>query len=214
MRIGILGTGNVGQSLGTGFATLGHEVKMGSRDPNSDKVKEWVEKNGDRASAGTFSEAAAFAEVAVIATLWGGAENAIALADPQNLAGKVVIDVINPLLFKEGEPPSLAVGHTDSAGEQVQRWLPDAYVVKAFNTVGSPHMFNPQFPGGPPDMFICGEDSNAKKIVAEFCEAFGWSPIDIGGIQGARILEPMCILWVTYGIRTGTWNHAFKLLRK
>lgn len=196
------------------LSKLGHDVRIGSRDPNSEKLKLWVAKNGKRASAGTFAEVAAFAEVAVLATSWDGIENAIRLSDPSHLAGKIVIDATNPLLVKPGSPPSLALGHSDSAGEQVQRWLPKSYVVKAFNTVGNAHMVNPSFLGGPPDMFICGNNSEAKKKVAEILSAFGWPTIDIGGIEGARLLEPLAMLWITYAFRTGTWNHAFKLLRK
>jgi predicted dinucleotide-binding enzyme len=213
MKIGILGTGDVGQALGSGFVKYGHQVKMGSRNPNQDKVKAWLEKVGKGASAGTFAEASAFGEVAVLATLWAGTENAILLADPENLAGKVVIDVTNPLDFS-GMPPKLAIGHTDSAGEQVQRWLPGSYVVKAFNIIGNAHMVNPQFPGGPPDMFICGNDAKAKQTVTGFLKAFGWSVIDIGGIQGARYLEPLAMIWIPHSINTKLGNHAFKLLRK
>ena len=213
-RIGILGTGDVGQALGKGFCELGHEVRMGSRDPASDKVGAWVAANGDRASAGTFAAAAEFAEVAVVATLWSGTESALRLAGPDRLAGKVVIDATNPLAFAPNAPPALAIGHTDSAGEQVQRWLPAARVVKAFNIVGNAHMVHPQFPGGPPDMFICGNDDDAKRVVTEICVAFGWQVIDVGGIAGARLLEPLCLLWIQYGLRSGSWNHAFKLLRR
>jgi predicted dinucleotide-binding enzyme len=214
MKVGILGTGDVGKALGSGFVGLGHDVKMGSREPKSEKVTSWLAKVGSRASSGTFAEAAEFAEVAIVATLWSGTENALKLAGPDNLAGKVVIDATNPLTFPAAGPPALALGHTDSGGEQVQRWLGKSRVVKAFNTVGNAHMVNPQFPGGPPDMFICGNDDDAKKTVAEILKAFGWPAIDIGGIEGARLLEPLCILWVLYGIRSGSWNHAFKLLRK
>jgi predicted dinucleotide-binding enzyme len=214
MKIGIIGTGAVGQALGTGFARLGHDVKMGSRDPQNENLLAWVKKTGAHASGGTFEEAAAFGEVVVIATLWTGTGNAITLAGPKNFSGKVVIDTTNPLDFSSGMPPKLAVGHTDSGGEQVQRWLPGAKVVKAFNIVGNAHMVNPHFPGGPPDMFICGNDEGAKKTVAGILKAFGWPAIDIGGIEGARLLEPMCILWVIYGARTGGWNHAFKMLKK
>lgn len=214
IRIGILGTGDVGRALGIGFATLGHEVKIGSREPRSDKVKAVLAKIGHGATAGTFAEAASFAEVAVLATLWNGTESAIKLSGPANLAGKVVIDATNPLVFTPNAPPALALGHTDSGGEQVQRWLPSARVVKAFNIVGNAHMFKPAFPGGPPDMFICGNDADAKRVVTEILTDFGWPTIDIGGIEGARLLEPLCILWVSHGMRTGTWNHAFKLLRR
>ncbi len=214
MKIGILGSGDVGQKLGSEFAALGHDVKMGTRDPNSEKIKAWVAKNGPRASAGTFQEAASFAELAVLATLWSGTENAIRLANPKNLAGKTVMDTTNPLIFYPDAPPALALGHTDSAGEQVQRWLPEARVIKVFNMIGNAHMVTPQFPGGPPDMFICGNDKAAKAKVTEICSDFGWPVIDIGGIEGARLLEPLAMLWILYGVRSGTWNHAFKLLRK
>jgi predicted dinucleotide-binding enzyme len=212
-KIGILGTGDVGGALGVGFASLGHEVKIGSREPASDKVKALLGKIGHGSTAGSFAEAATFGEVVVLATLWSGTESAITLAGPQNLKGKVVIDVTNPLVFTPNAPPALVLGHTNSGGEQVQRWLRGARVVKAFNSVGYAHMFKPSFPGGPPDMFICGNDADAKKLVTEILTGFGWLSIDIGGIEGARVLEPLCILWVGYGLRTGTWNHAFKLLR-
>ena len=213
-KIGILGTGDVGKALGNGFVALGHDVQMGSREAKNEKAAAWAAKAGSHASTGTFTEAARFADVAIVATSWSGTENALTLAGPDNLAGKVVIDATNPLVFSPNAPPALALGHTDSGGEQVQRWLPKSYVVKAFNIVGNAHMVNPQFPGGPPDMFICGNDAEAKKTVVEILRAFGWPSIDIGGIEGARLLEPICVLWVLYGIRSGSWNHAFQLLRK
>ncbi len=214
MKIGILGTGDVGRALGNGFVALGHEVKIGSREAGNEKAETWAKKAGPRASTGTFAEAVRFGDVVVLALLWTGTENALQLAGPENFAEKVVIDATNPLIFAPGGPPSLALGHTDSGGEQVQRWLPAARVVKAFNMVGHAHMFRPQFPGGPPDMFICGKDAAAKQAVTEILKAFGWPAIDIGGIEGSRLLEPLCILWVGYGMYTGTWNHAFKMLRK
>ena len=214
MQIGILGSGDVGQALGLGFAQLGHEVKIGSRDPQGGKLKPWLAKAGKKASTGSFEETARFADVAVLATAWSGTQAAIALTDPGNLARKVVIDVTNPIVPEPGKSPRLALGYTDSGGEQVQRWLPNSKVVKAFNTVGNAHMVNPQFPGGPPDMFICGNDASAKQTVAGICGSFGWGVVDVGGIEGARLLEPMCLLWSVYGRQTGTWNHAFKILHK
>jgi 8-hydroxy-5-deazaflavin:NADPH oxidoreductase len=207
MQIGVLGTGAVARALGAGFVGTGHEVKYGTRDPGSDKAK--------ALGAVSFAHAAQFGELAVLATLWAGTENVIRLAGPDSLAGKVVIDTTNPLDFSHGPPPRLAVGCDDSAGEQVQRWLPRARVVKAFNIVGNASMVHPQFPGGPPDMFICGNDAAAKRTVTEICTSFGWpGALDLGGIEMARYLEPLAMVWIAYGIRTNTWSHAFKLLRK
>jgi 8-hydroxy-5-deazaflavin:NADPH oxidoreductase len=211
MKIGILGAGEVGQKLGAGFIDLGHDVKIGTRDQS--KLKEWLTTN-QKASTGSFAEAASFGEIVVIATSWDGALNAIKMADTKNFSGKIVIDVTNPLDFSKGTPPSLAVGKTDSAGETIQRTLPEARVVKAFNIVGNTHMKNPDFPGGPPTMFICGNDDVAKKAVEGILESFGWESVDIGGIEGSRLLEPLAMLWITYFFKTGTGNHAFKLLKK
>jgi hypothetical protein len=215
MNVGILGTGEVARALATGFARTGHAVKLGTRDPSSDKVKTLVATIGPKASAGTFADAAAFADVAVLATLWTGTENALRLAGPDRLAGKVVIDTTNALDFSQGPPPRLALGYTDSAGEQVQRWLPKARVVKAFNIVGNAFMVQPKFPDGVPDMFLCGNDAAAKQTVGDICTAFGWPPvIDLGGIEMSRYLEPLALIWIVYGFKTNTWSHAFKLLRK
>lgn len=214
MKIAVLGTGIVGQTLGAGLAARGHEVMLGSREADNAKLKEWVAKTGGRVSGGTFAQAAEFGELIILATLGAAAESVIGLMGAKRAAGKVVIDTTNPLKFEEGKPPSLYVGNGDSGGEQVQRWLPAARVVKAFNTVGSAHMVNPSFSDGVPDMFICGNDQAAKQTVTALLVELGWPAIDIGGIEESRLLEPLCVLWVKYGLRTGTWNHAFKLLRQ
>ena len=213
MRVGVLGTGQVGKALARGFASRGHEVKIGSRD--ADKAQAAAEEVGGGVTGGSFADAAASCELAVLATLWSGTQSALEMAGPGNLAGKIVIDATNPLVFREDGPPELALGHTDSGGEQVQRWLPDARVVKAFNIVGNPYMVDPEFPDGVPDMFIAGDDADAKATVTEILESFGWpGSIDLGGIDGARYLEPMCIAWVRYGAARGAWDHAFKMLRR
>lgn len=211
IRVGILGSGDVGRALARGFAGLGHDVKIGSRDP--EKLAEFVASAGPRISSGTFAEAAQFGDVVVLATLGTGTEDAIRLAGVDAFDGKVVIDTTNPLDFSTGMP-RLSIGHTDSLGEVVQRLLPKARVVKAFNTVGNAHMVHPQFAGGPPDMFIAGNDADAKKFVAQICEHFGWGVVDLGGIESSRYLEPMCLAWVMHGILAKSWNHAFKLLQQ
>jgi predicted dinucleotide-binding enzyme len=214
-KIGILGTGDVGRTLAKGFVARGHDVKLGSRDANNEKAQAWAKENGAKASAGTFADAAKHGEIIVLATVWTGTKQAIEMAGPDSFAGKLVIDATNPLDTSGGGGPRLAVGHTDSGGETVQRWLPKAHVVKCFNIVGHGLMVDPKIPGGPPDMWIAGNDEGAKTKVAEILHDFGWGPpLDTGGIEGARLLEPMCILWVNYGMRTKQWGgHAFKLLR-
>jgi len=212
MKVGIIGTGDVGKALAKGFTASGYEVMMGTRNPAEQKAKDAAASIGKPVALGTFAETAKFGDIVVLATLWGGTENAIKLADPKNIDGKVVIDVTNPLDFSKGAP-QLAVGHTDSGGETVQRWLPNSKVVKAFNTVGNAHMFKPQFSQGTPDMFICGNDEDAKKTVSKILNDFGWKdPIDLGGIEGSRYLEPLTMIWVTYGMRYKSWHHAFKML--
>jgi 8-hydroxy-5-deazaflavin:NADPH oxidoreductase len=214
-KIGVLGTGDVGRVLGAGFAALGHEVKLGSREATNPKAVEWASKNGAHASTGTFADAAKFGEVIVLAANWGAMKNLLELAGPENFAGKVVIDATNPLDFSKGAPPTLAIGTTDSAAESIQRWLPKARVVKAFNIVGNNHMVNPSFPNGKPDMFICGDDEDAKKTVTALCTELGWpGTIDIGGLVGARYLEPMAMVWITYFFKTKSGDHALALLRK
>jgi 8-hydroxy-5-deazaflavin:NADPH oxidoreductase len=209
VRVGILGSGDVGRVLAAGFAGLGHDVKIGSRDPQ--KLADWAETAGPHVSTGTFAETARFGDILVLATLGVATEEAIRLAGVDAFEGKVVIDATNPLDFSTGAP-RLSIGHTDSLGEVIQRLLPRTRVVKAFNTVGNALMINPQLPGGPPDMFICGNDEDAKKIVTQICKHFGWGVVDIGGIEGSRHLEPMCMVWVLHGVRSGSWTHAFKLL--
>ena len=214
MRIGILGSGAVGQALGSGLAALGHEVKMGTREPAAEKVQAWVVKTGGKTSAGTFAEAAAFADLGILATMWAGTENAIRLAGPEALASRTVIDATNPLVFGATGPPTLALGFGDSGGEQVQRWLPRAKVVKAFNIVGNAHMVKPDFPGGPPDMIIAGDDPGARLQVSDLATQLGWPVIDLGPLENARYLEPLAMIWIIHGFKAGTWNHAFKLLKK
>jgi predicted dinucleotide-binding enzyme len=214
MKIGVLGTGDVGRALGRGFVALGHEAKMGARSATNEKALAWARETGPKASAGSFAEAAAFSDIVVLATLGIAAEEALRSAGLESLRGKIIIDATNPLDFSGGVPPKLAVSGNDSGGERIQRLLPEARVVKAFNTVGNASMFRPNFPGGPPDMFICGNDEKAKQEVAKLLADFGWGVIDIGGIESSRYLEAMCMVWVHAAIRSNDWHQAFKMLRK
>jgi predicted dinucleotide-binding enzyme len=213
MRVGVLGTGDVGRALGSAFVTLGHEVRMGAREARNEKAAAWAKAAGPTASAGTFADAAAFGELVVFATLGVANEQIVKAAGPDPFAGKVVIDATNPLDFSGGMPPTLAIAGSDSGGEQLQRLLPGAQVVKAFNTVGNALMFRPDLSGGPPDMFICGDSDDAKRTVAALLDAFGWGVVDVGGIESSRYLEAMCMVWVIAGARSGNWRQAFKMLR-
>ena len=208
MRVGILGSGQVAKALGSGFVRHGHEVTLGSRSP--EKLAEWVAENEEGAAA-TFDEAAAFGELVVLACLGSAVEDVLDRAGRDNLAGKVLIDATNPLRMTDAGP-ELFVGFDDSLGERVQRQVPEARVVKAFNIVGNPYMVDPDLPGGPPTMFIGGDDEEAKATVAGILEDFGWVISDLGGIDAARLLEPMCIAWVRHGRNSGSWDIAFKML--
>jgi len=214
MKVGIIGSGVVGQTLGAKFAQLGYETKIGTRDPQ--KLAAWAAKVGSCASVGTPEEAAAFGDILVLATRWGNgaAENAIRLAKPAHFAGKVVIDVTNPLDLSTGKP-TLSVGYSDSGGEIVQRLLPEARVVKSFNIVSASTMVNPSQSGGDPDMFIAGNDADAKKVVTDILTQFGWQDVvDLGGIESASYLEPLAMIWSIHMTHTKKVTHAFKLVGK
>ncbi|HZV76673.1 MAG TPA: NAD(P)-binding domain-containing protein [Candidatus Babeliales bacterium] len=210
MKIGILGSGDVAKSLARGFLSRRHEVMLGTRD--AAKLAPWQKEQHAGAQVGSFAQTAAFGEIVALATLGTATISAIEQAGPQNFAGKVVIDTTNPLNFG-GKTIQLAIGFDDSLGERVQRALPKARVVKAFNTVGNQYFVDPQFDGGPPTMFIAGNDDAAKTEIIEILQSFGWESADLGGIESSRYLEPMCMAWLAYGARSGTWHHAFKLLR-
>ena len=211
--MGILGSGEVGQALGRGFASRGYSVMLGSRTPGSDKLKTWVGKNGPRASTGTFAQASAYGDILVLATLGSAAEDAIDLARPANFRGKLLIDATNPLDFSKGMPPGLFIGVTDSLGERVQRKLPETKVVKCFNTVGNKQMVDPTYRDV--EMLICGNDKAAKQEVDRILKEFGWKgALDVGGIDGARWLEALVPLWVRVGISLNNWNNVFRVLHE
>jgi predicted dinucleotide-binding enzyme len=168
---------------------------------------------GDGASQGTFADAANFGEVIVLATLGVANGDVVRAAGASSFTGKIVIDATNPLDFTKGGLPDLAIKGDDSGGEQLQRLIPDAKVVKAFNIVTNSLMFRPQVEGGPPDMYIAGNDAGAKANVTGILHDFGWPKVvDFGGISASRWLEALCIVWVYACAGTGNWRQAFKLL--
>jgi len=212
-RVGVLGSGEVGRRLARGFGSRGHDVMIGSRDPGKPELREWLSGDGAGIEAGTFAQAAAHGELLVLAVLGNAADEAIADAGSDNFSGKVVIDAMNPLDFSGGFPPKLSIAGADSLGERIQRALPDAKVVKAFNTIGNAYFVDPSFSEGQPTMLIAGDDESAKRTVRDVLADFGWSDsVDIGGIESSRELEAICIAWVKIGGVRGAWDHGFKLL--
>ena len=205
-RVGVLGSGDVGQQLGRAFGAHGYEVKLGTREPK--KLAAWVAEAPTRRSAGSFAEAAAFGDPVVLATHGEATEAALDLAGPAAFRGKLVLDATNPLDFSHGMPPGLFVGLSDSLGERVQRKLAGAHVVKCFNTVANLKMVDPTFAAGPARMWICGDDAGAKGRTEAILRELGWSgALDVGGIDGARWLEAMVPLWVRVGQTLGTYGH-------
>ncbi len=213
MKIGFIGSGIVSQTLGSGFLKHGHDVIIGSRTP--DKLNDWKSENPS-GSTGTFEEAAAAADLIVLAVKGHAAANALRLAGASNLAGKTIIDASNPV---QDVPPDHGVLtlYTTPAGslmEQLQGEFPGANLVKAFNSVGVASMVNPDFNGIKPTMFICGDNEAAKKSVIVILDTFGWEAADMGGAIAARAIEPLCILWCIPGFLNNQWTHAFKLLTR
>jgi predicted dinucleotide-binding enzyme len=213
MKIGIIGSGVVGQQLGLGFVKLGHEVRIGTRDIS--KLANWKSTAGENASAGSFTDVAKFGELIVLASLWGGTKNAVSLAGLENFKEKIIIDVTNPLDFSTGVPPKFVSSPGESGGEKIQNLLPHSKVVKAFNTINAYIMCNPKREEGEPTLFIAGNNDEAKKTVTSFAESWGWKGIvDMGDISKAFLLEALAQFWIEYGFKYNNWAHAFKLLNK
>jgi 8-hydroxy-5-deazaflavin:NADPH oxidoreductase len=214
MKVGIIGSGIVGRVLAAAFLKEGHEVILGTRNPSKDEVQKWKKENPN-GQAGLFSQAAIFGELLVLATGGSVTEEAIRLSGAEHFKNKVIIDATNPIA---AAPPVHGVlkyftSLDDSLMERLQRLVPQGKFVKAFNSVGNAFMYKPQFRDGKPSMFICGNDEEAKKTVTDILTAFGWETEDMGKVEAARAIEPLCILWCIPGMLRNQWTHAFKLLK-
>lgn len=211
-KVAVLGSGPVGQALADGLLKHGYEVVRGTREPG--KLAEWKSKAGGKASTAAFADAAKQGELVILAVKGTGAESAVEMCG-RALDGKTVIDTTNPIAEK---PPIHGVldfftTFEQSLMERLQKKAPAAKFVKAFSCVGNALMVDPQLPGGPPTMFICGNDAGAKAQTKEILDKFGWRTEDMGAAEAARAIEPLCILWCIPGLTGGGWMHAFKLLR-
>jgi len=212
MKIGVLGSGDVAQTLAAGFARHGHDTMIGTRDRA--KLADWAAKNR-ACKVGTFSDTATFGEAVVLAVKGTAAADVLRAAGAANLAGKVVIDATNPIA--DGKPPANGgvlqyfTSMNESLIERLQNKAPDAKLVKAFNSVANAFMVNPSF-SAKPTMFICGNDAGAKAQVTEVLTKFGWDTADMGPVEAGRAIEPLCMLYCIRGIGQGKWNHAFKML--
>lgn len=211
MKIAVIGSGNVGGALGSLWAAKGHNVVFGVRDPEDSKVQDLLKSTGGKARAASVREAASAAEIAVLAVPWPAAQDVVAEAG--NLAGKVLIDCMNPLA---PDLSGLTIGTNNSAAEEVARWARGARVVKAFNTIGAPNFANPRFGSESASMFICGDDSSAKQLAAKLAADLAFDVVDCGGLIAARWIEPLAMLWIHLAFKQGlgATGHAFKLLRR
>jgi predicted dinucleotide-binding enzyme len=213
MKIGIIGSGGVGQRLANGFKTEGHDVTLGTRNVSKPELAKFKAEN-PQIRVATFADTAAFGELLVICTAGGAAEEAMKLAGLDNFKNKVVIDTTNPI----GGAPEDGVlkfftNNNDSLMQQLQRLIPEAKFVKAFNSVGNYVMYKPSYKQGPPTMFICGNDADAKQTVTDILTSFGWETEDMGKAIAAGTIESLCILWCIPGFLKNEWTHAFKLLK-
>jgi predicted dinucleotide-binding enzyme len=213
-KVGVIGSGIVGQTLASGFLRHGYDVAVGTNSPG--KYQELKSKTNGRAKVGTFQETAKFGEIVVLAVKGTAAEAVMKTSGIDNLAGKVVIDTTNPIA---DAPPVNGVlqfftSPNDSLMERLQKLAPEARLVKSFSCVGNALMVNPDFNGIRPTMFICGNHEEAKREVTAILDQFGFDVADMGGVEGARAIEPLCMLWCIPGFRSNSWTHAFKLLKR
>lgn len=212
MKVGILGSGIVGQTLAAGFVKHGHQTMIGTSEIG--KLSEWQMKNA-KVRVADFADVASFADVLLLAVKGSAAVDVLRAVDEGNLKGKLVIDACNPIA---DAPPVNGVlrfftNSDQSLMESLQREFPKVNFVKAFNSVGAARMVNPEYKGGRPTMFICGNDDGAKLVTAQILEQFGWEAADMGKAESARAIEPLCMLWCILGFTKNEWTHAFKLLR-
>jgi len=215
MRIGVLGTGIVGQTIGRRLVGLGHAVTMGSRTAGNEKAVAWAAEAGEGAGEGTFADAAAFGELVINATNGNASLDALEAAGAANLAGKVLIDVSNALDMSQGMPPAVGVGNADSMGERIQRAFPEAHVVKTLNTMNCNVMVDPATVPGSHTVFVCGDREGAKTEVRRLLAEFGWPPedvLDLGGIAASRGVELYVALWVHLWMATGTGQLNIKVV--
>lgn len=215
MKVGVLGTGVVGQALGSKLVSLGHDVVMGSRQAGNEKAVAWAAAAGGTSGEGTFATAAAFGDMVVNATAGAVSLAVLTAAGAENLAGKVLVDVANPLDFSQGMPPTLTVCNTDSLGEQIQAAFPEARVVKTLNTINADVMVTPGIVSGPHNVFVAGNDTGAKAGVAELLVSFGWPAgdiLDLGDVTAARGLEMYVALWLRLWGATGTGDLNIKVV--
>lgn len=212
MKIGVIGDTEAGQDLAQGLIELGHDVMLGGHVGDKE-LKQWLKQVGAKnAQIGTTTQAANHAELAILAVAWHASEDVLQQIRPE-LAGKIVIDITTPLEFEDDGPPQLAFGHDMSGGEIVQQSLPDSHVVKTLNFISHRRAIKPKYKSGSPVMFLCGNNVSAKIYVTELLDQMGWKNVtDIGGIEKSRLLEPLCALWIEYGLAHDTWDHAIAVL--
>ncbi|MCB0703744.1 MAG: NAD(P)-binding domain-containing protein [Saprospiraceae bacterium] len=213
-KIGIIGSGIVGKTLGKGFIKHGYSVMLGTRSP--EKLEDWKAEAGEAAQIGSFGKAAQFGDILILALKGNVAEEVLRSIPAELLSSKTIIDATNPI---GSEPPENGVlkfftNLDQSLMEKLQNTYTDAHFVKAFNSVGSSFMVNPDFDGQTPSMFICGNSAEAKTEVREILDLFGWETEDMGKAESARAIEPLCMLWCIPGFLNNQWSHAFKLLKK
>lgn len=214
MKIGILGSGVVGQTLANGFIKHGHQIKIGTGNIN--KLNDWIKNSGNSDSVGSFAEAAKFGDIIVLAVKGTAAKIVLEKAGAENFKDKIIIDTTNPIA--DAAPVNGVLKFfTDlnfSLMEELQNIYTNANFVKAFSCAGNALMVNPDFGGTKPTMFIAGNNDDSKNIIKKILDTFGWEVEDMGKAEAARAIEPLCILWCIPGFLENRWMHAFKLLKK